>query len=146
MAYYYERDIAVDDDGDLAIGSNGDLQIADTKNSVVQAFKFLVATDYYEMPSEPFLGANLGSLIGDSDAAEIVRQIPTMVREGIRLQGILAQEDLSVKAVQIDVDKIYVTVSIHGQFLLEDGSIDPDPEVRLRYIFPYQDGELQILE
>lgn len=146
MAYYFQQDIQVDDNGDIFIDDRGDLPLAEPKDSVNHALKFMLATDLNEMPSEPQLGANFGSLIGDTDPTEISRQIPVMVREGIREQGILAQEDVTVRAVQIDIDKIYITVTVNGQFLLEDGTLDPNPETRLRFIFPYVDGELEILD
>jgi hypothetical protein len=146
MAIYIGKDLNVQNNGDIVVNSRGDLEIAEAKDSHCHVLKFMMSTDLDEMRLDPFFGANLGALHGELDPAVVAARIPEMVREALTQQGLFAREDIKIRAFQIDTDNIVVFADVNGTFIKDDGTIDPDPTISLRFLFPYKEAELIALD
>ena len=145
MGIYYFRDIAVDDDGDLQVTSGGDIKVANAAQSMKQAWKLMLATDYNEMKTQPTMGANLGSLIGNQDMREVLEAIPTMIEHGNNFSDLLNFGDYRVTAIPIDVNHIYISVEITGTYLDGYGNSLSSGTIYLEYTFPYHVEKIQAL-
>jgi len=145
MGVYINRDIEVDDDGDIVVNPSGDIGVADTAESMKHAIKFMLATDYNEVKPHPLMGANLGSLIGRHDINEVVEDIPGMVVGGNTYSALINSSDIRVTAIPIDVDKIYVSVELTGVYLDAYGHPLDVGVTYLEYIFPYTEEKIQDL-
>ena len=145
MGQYIDRDLAVDDDGDLQVGPGGDLKIADSAESMKQAVKFMLSTDFNEVKPQPLMGANIGSLIGNSNMQEVLEMIPVLIDQGNSYSRLLGDGDYRVTVVPIDVDQIYVSVEITGVYLNELGAPLESGTIYLEYIFPYTEEKIQAL-
>ena len=145
MGTYYSRDIATEVDGDVAVDSRGDIEVADSAESMKNAMKFIMATDYNEVKTQLLMGANLGSLIGRHDINEVIEEIPGMVYKANNYSRLLDQSDFRIVAIPIDVDKIFVSVSITGTYLDEDGYPLDGGVTYLEYVFPYTAEKIQAL-
>lgn len=142
MAIYYLRDLEVDVKGDLVINEMGDLSLADPKDSCKHGLKFMVATDYGELASEPFFGSNVGTLVGVNDLNAVLDRLPSLVSDGVLRQGLMSSDDIRVLAVPIAPDQILLIVRAHGQFMDDNGEIHMDDEFTLKYLFPYKAARL----
>ena len=145
MGIYYLRDIAVDDDGDIQISSGGDIEVADAAESMKQAWKFMLATDFNELKPHPIMGANLGSLIGNSDMGEVLDMIPVMIDQGNNYANLISPSDYRVTVVPIDVNHVYVSVEITGTYVDYLGSPLDAGTIYLEYTFPYHEEKIQAL-
>ena len=146
MAFYFGRDLETLDNGDIVVNSNGDLSVGTSKNSHLSTMKFLMSTDLDEMVGDPTFGANLGSLHGEVDPGVVASSVAPMVHEALRQQGVFSTEDVRIRAYQIDQDNIVIFVDINGAFLENDGTIDYNPSISLRFLFPYKEAELIALD
>ena len=146
MPLYIARDIEVQTNGDIVINGNGDISVATAKESHKHALKFMLSTDLDEMTATPYFGANLGALMGETDPETVASSIGPMVHEALREQGLLATEDIQIRAYQIDTDNIIIFVDMNGHFVENDGSIDYNPSISMRFLFPYKEAELIALE
>ena len=145
MGTYYLRDIGVDDDGDIQVGSNGDIVIADAAESIKQAWKFMMATDYNEVKVHPTMGANLGSVIGKTDMREALDMIPVLIRDGNHYSALTNESDYRVTAIPVDVNHIYVSVEISGTYIDYYGNKLDSGTIYLEYTFPYTEEKIQAL-
>jgi len=145
MAIYFEKDLKVDDDGDIVVSSGGDIALADSAESTKHAMKFIVATDFNEVKPQPLMGANLGSLIGRTDITEVVSEIPMMVRQANQQIGLVESSDLAVHAIPLDVNHVYVSVEITGTYLDDDAQPLDAGTIYLEYTFPYTEEKITAL-
>ncbi len=145
MGIYYFRDFAVDDDGDIQVSPGGDIKIADAAESMKHAWKFMMATDFNEMKTQPLMGANLGSLIGNEDMREVLETIPVLIDQGNNVSALLNFGDYRVTAIPIDVNHIYVSVEITGTYVDGLGNSLESGTIYLEYTFPYHEEKIQAL-
>jgi len=136
VAIYFQRDIEKGLDGDLVINAQGDITVATSPDSTSQLLKALIATDLGELFMSPEFGANLGALIG-GDITTAMERIPTMIRDGIRKAGYIAQGDVSVEVYPIDVDKLMLFVELQGTYIDQYGQEIQHPAGTIKFFFPY---------
>ena len=137
MAIYYQKDLKVSTDGDVVVASNGDLDIADAPDSLKDALKFMMSTDYDEMDVMNGFGSNQGSLIGERDPNFVLCQNPVLLNEGLKVQGLATQAVVQVRALMVEVDQLLIYLIVNGQFINDDGTVLTNPEMTLRWVFPY---------
>lgn len=137
MALYYDRDIETTFAGDLLVDARGDLKMAESAESHLSALKVMMSCDRGELAGHPAFGSNLGSLVGMTDVAEVLRRVPILVREAIAEQGVIAPTDVLVKAFQVDVDKVVVYLLVNGRFLQADGTFRTVTNLSMKWIFPF---------
>lgn len=146
MAQYYARDIKVGPDGDLSVNSQGDLEMAASPESLKQALKFLVSTDYGEVDVVPSFGANLGSLVGSEDLNQVLDQVPLLIRDALARHGVAQNQDVTIHAIPIAEDQIYLRVETTGTFFDDEGQILDTTEVTLKFLFPYKVARITSLD
>jgi len=70
MAIYIDTDILVTASGDLTVAPNGDFMIAEPSGVLTQDIAFRARTDWNDFEPHQRLGANLQSLIGETNTKE----------------------------------------------------------------------------
>ena len=106
MITYSEVDIKVSASGDICLAANGDLQLAQPSGVLKQDITFRVRTDYNDFDPHPDIGADISSLLGESNTRELATQGEQQIVHSLTKDGRIMNGDLIVKGVPIALDKI----------------------------------------
>ena len=146
MASYFGFDVKIGADGDLSVNSQGDLELATSPESLRQALQFMISTDFREMDTLPSFGANLGTLVGADNVNAVLEAIPTQIRDALFRDGVAENEDVSIHAIPISEDQIYLRIETTGTFFDQDGEVIDTTQIELKFLFPYKTARVIALD
>lgn len=110
---FMERDLEVDDEGDLVVASNGDLSLATERRTLVQDLTFRLKTDALDYAPAPFIGADLSSLLGEPNTARTADLAKEKAHIALTQDGRVPVGVLHVDAVPLDIHllELFIVVS-----------------------------------
>lgn len=136
-----ERDILVDDDGDLVVGANGDLQLAAPSRTAIQDVAFRVRTQHNDFLPHPLIGANLSIMLGEPNNRRNGDRMRSLVQKALIRDGRFRPEVLNVEVVPVGPEDVVVLVGIVDT--VED---EPDTEVVVAsFSYNYTTGAMTIM-
>ena len=100
------RDIETDNDGDIVIDATGDLKLASAPRTVIQDAMFRLRTGHFDYEIMPRIGANITSLIGESNNAPNGQKIIDMVNRSFTHDGRFMMTDFKAKVAPISRNAI----------------------------------------
>lgn len=109
---FVEVDLLRDSEGDLVVASNGDLKLATEKETVEQDVLFRVLTGHLDFSPSPWIGADLGSLMGEPNSARTADLIKEHVHISLTQDGRIPNRVLLVDVIPIAIDKVQLLVII----------------------------------
>ena len=99
------RDIEFDDDGDIVMDDTGDLKLSSPERTVVQDMQFRVATDHFDYPPVPLIGANLGKFRGQPSSARLADAIKEAAFNSLIKDGRFQRANISVDLFPLVTDR-----------------------------------------
>jgi hypothetical protein len=139
---YSQRDIEVDDGGEIQFDGAGDLKVASAKRSHLQALHWLLASNRGDV----LLGdtvADLGAWFGRLNVERNHRAMERNISRAIFEQRIFGPGDVQVRVVPVGPNEAAVTARLYGSYIEPVELADDAWDTFLGYVFTFGTGQLQ---
>lgn len=115
MANYDSLDLKWTWDGDLLEADDGDLAINDDDmiTSLETEIQSILKSETGQWLIHPILGANLSDFRGEPNTRETAQLIEERVVSSLVNQGIVRQEDISVRVVPVGPYQVLITIRVN---------------------------------
>jgi len=132
-------DILVTDTGDLEVDSSGEISLATPAQTLSQLIKHRLLTDHRDYIPDPFLGADLGSELGQPNNERTGKVIAEKVQMALIRDGLVDPGSLTVDVFPIALEKVAIVVVVRDTIR---GLEDP---LALTFTWNYTTGTEEIL-